>query len=455
LRRLDPDRARNRLPVLGEALITLRRELLKAALFAVGGGLVGAIVGYAAVGVAAGLAVCLVRHLYYLSVLRGWVEQPKRVELPEPAGAWGEIYGRLLDLQRSNRKRKKRLAAMLAQFQASAEALPDGAVVTEARGEIVWFNTAARALLGLRSPQDLGQRLVNLLRHPDFTAYFEREEYEKEVEIPSPLNHTAVLSMRVVPYGDNQRLLMIRDVSELHRLERIRRDFVANASHELRTPLTVLRGYIEMMLPESHRSLAEWHAPLAEMHAQATRMEALVRDLLKLARLEGDVATTRQDVIDAPALIEQALVEARALSKGQHQIMASIDSNLMLYGRGMEAESIFSNLTANAVQYTSAGGRIEVRWEAEGDGARFTVTDTGVGVAAEDIPRLTERFYRVDEGRSRASGGTGLGLSIVKHALERHEARLEIRSRLGAGSTFVCHFPPHRVVRARPAAANG
>jgi two-component system phosphate regulon sensor histidine kinase PhoR len=406
------------------------------------------------VGALAGLGACLARHLYYLAVLRRWVEHPKRVELPEPAGAWGQVYGRLLDLQRSNRKRKRRLAAMLAQFQASAEALPDGAVVTEARGEIVWFNTAARALLGLRAPQDLGQRLVNLLRHPEFTEYVERGDFEREAEIPSPLNPAVMLSLRVVPYGDDQRLLMVRDVSELHRLERIRRDFVANASHELRTPLTVLRGYIEMMLPEAQRGLAEWRAPLAEMHAQASRMEALVRDLLKLARLEGDVAATRQDVLDAPALIERALVESRSLSKGQHRIDAVVDPALMLYGRELEAESIFSNLLANAVQYTSAGGRIEVRWEGEGDGARFAVTDTGVGVAPEDIPRLTERFYRVDEGRSRASGGTGLGLSIVKHALERHEARLEVRSRLGQGSTFICHFPPHRVLRARPAAAN-
>jgi two-component system phosphate regulon sensor histidine kinase PhoR len=423
-------------------------------LFAALGGLAGWLLDQPAAGVIVALALYLGRHLYYLAALRAWAEHPKRVELPVPVGAWGEVYERLLDLQRSNRKRKKRLAAMLAQFQASAEALPDGAVVTEARGEIVWFNTAARALLGLRTPQDTGQRVVNLLRHPDFTEYFERGAFEREVDVPSPLNRAVMLSLRVVPYGDDQRLLMVRDVSELHRLERIRRDFVANASHELRTPLTVLKGYIEMMLPEAQRGLTEWRAPLAEMHTQAVRMEALVRDLLKLARLEGEVAATRQDVVHAPELIEHALVEARGLSKGQHRIEAAIDPALMLYGRETEAESIFSNLIANAVQYTGAGGRIEVRWEGEGDGARFSVADSGIGVAPEDIPRLTERFYRVDEGRSRASGGTGLGLSIVKHALERHEGRLEIQSRLGQGSTFTCHFPPHRVIRSRPAAAN-
>jgi two-component system phosphate regulon sensor histidine kinase PhoR len=418
------------------------------------GALAGWFVDRAVEGLAVALALSLARHLYYLAALRNWADQPKRIELPEPGGTWSEVYERLLDLQRSNRKRKKRLAAMLAQFQASAEALPDGAVVTEARGEILWFNTAARGLLGLRTPQDTGQRLVNLLRHPDFTDYFERGDFEKEVEIPSPLNHAVTLSMRVVPYGDNQRLLMVRDVSELHRLERIRRDFVANASHELRTPLTVLKGYIEMMMPEAQRSLAEWRTPLIEMHTQAARMEALVRDLLKLARLEGEVASSRQDVLEAPELIERALVEARGLSKGQHRIDASIEPGLLLYGRESEAESIFSNLIANAVQYTSPGGTIKVRWQGAGDGAMFSVTDSGIGVAPEDIPRLTERFYRVDEGRSRASGGTGLGLSIVKHALERHEGRLEIQSRLGHGSTFSCRFPPHRVIRSSPVAAS-
>lgn len=434
----------------------MRKQLSNAALIAAAGALVGLIFDQALLGICAALALYLVRQLYYLAALRNWVDHPKRVELPEPRGIWGEIYEKLLDLQRRNRKRKRRLAAMLARFQASAEALPDGAVVLEERGEIVWFNTAAQALLGLRGSQDLRQRVPNLLRHPDFAEYFARGEFERELEIPSPVNEATMLSLRVVPYGDNQRLLMVRDVSELHRLERIRRDFVANASHELRTPLTVLRGYLEMMQPETQpgRGLAEWRAPLAEMHAQAARMEALVRDLLKLARLEGETAQGRPEVLDAPALIERALVEGRGLSRGQHRIEAQVEPELLLYGRETEAESIFTNLIANAVQYTPAGGHIQVRWRGEGDGALFSVADTGIGIAPDDIPRLTERFYRVDEGRSRASGGTGLGLSIVKHALERHDGRLEICSRPGAGSTFSCHFPPHRVLRNRPVAAN-
>jgi two-component system, OmpR family, phosphate regulon sensor histidine kinase PhoR len=431
-----------------------REQLLRAGLAALAGALLGALVGRPGAGLSLPLAGMLVRQLYFISAVRAWVERPKRVELPEAGGIWGDIYEKLLDLQRRNRKRKKRLAAILAQFQASAEALPDGAVVMESRGEIAWFNSAARALLGLRSPQDMGQRLPNLLRHPQFTQYFERGEYEPEVQIPSPLNTNVTLALRVIPYGDDQRLLIVRDVSELHRLERIRTDFVANASHELRTPLTVLRGYLEVMLPEAGGALAAWRAPLQEMHTQASRMEALVRDLLKLARLEADTATRRQDVLDVSAIIGRSLTEARSLSQGRHDIEADVDAALLLYGRETEAESIFTNLIANAVQYTPAGGRIKVRWHGRGGGAEFAVADTGIGVAEADIPRLTERFYRVDEGRSRASGGTGLGLSIVKHALERHEGHLEVQSRLGAGSTFSCVFPAHRVVRQRPAAAS-
>ena len=426
-----------------------REQAGRAVFFALIGTALGATRGYAGWGAALALGAYLFRQLYFLAALRAWAEHPRRVELPEPAGTWGEVYEKLLDLQRRNRKRKQRLAAMLAQFQASAQALPDGVVVTEERGEIVWFNTAAQALLGLRGQGDVGQRLPNLLRHPQFTEYFERGVFDDGIELPSPINPALMLELRVVPYGEGQRMMIIGDISNLHRLERIRRDFVANASHELRTPLTVLRGYIEMMLPESGagKSLAEWHSPLTGMHAQAVRMEALVRDLLKLARLEGEQALARQDVLDMAPLVEHALVEARALSRGAHEFVSEVDPELFLYGRDSEAESILTNLVSNAVQYTPAGGRITVRWRAEREGASFSVSDSGIGIAEEDIPKLTERFYRVDEGRSRASGGTGLGLSIVKHALERHEGRLEIRSRLGQGSSFICHFPGHRVVR--------
>jgi two-component system phosphate regulon sensor histidine kinase PhoR len=430
----------------------LQQELFKAAIRGVLGALLGAIFGYWEIGVLIGLALYLLMHLHYLAALRRWFDSPKTVELPEPGGIWGEVFESLLTLQRRNRKRKKRLAAIVAEFQASTEALPDGAVVLGERGEILWFNTAGRTLLGLRSPQDVGQRIPNLIRHPAFTEYFTAADYGHEVEAPSPLNPAQLLTYRVIPYGNGQRLLVVRDVSDARRLETMRRDFVANASHELRTPLTVLRGYLDMMADDAAGPLGPWRGPIGEMRAQSQRMESLINDLLKLARLEGDGPQSRVEPIDISAMLTRIADEARAVSKGQHRIETEIQPGVLLLGRDTELQSIFSNLVANAIHYTPAGGIIRVCWLADGEGAHFSVADTGIGVAEKDISRLTERFYRVDVGRSRASGGTGLGLSIVKHALERHDGRLKIDSELGVGSTFHCHFPPHRVQLAAPLA---
>lgn len=423
----------------------LQQEIFKAALRGTLGALLGWLFGNWLLGLFLGLLFYLAMHLRYLAALRKWFDSPKLVELPEPGGIWGEIFESLLDLQRRNRKRKKRLAAIVAEFQASTEALPDGAVVLGGRGEIVWFNTAARTLLGLRSPDDFGNRLPNLIRHPAFTEYFTRADYEGEAEAPSPINPQLLLSYRIIPYGNGQRLLVVRDVSEMRRLETVRRDFVANASHELRTPLTVLRGYLDMMAADSSGPLAPWRGPIGDMRAQAQRMESLIKDLLKLARLEADGPQVRQDLVDIPALLRQVLDDSRAVSQGQHRLESEVQPDLCLLGREAELHSLFSNLVANAVLYTPAGGIVRVRWWGDAEGAHFSVADTGIGIAEKDIPRLTERFYRVDVGRSRASGGTGLGLSIVKHALERHDGRLRIDSEVGVGSTFHCQFPPHRV----------
>ena len=423
----------------------LQQELFKAALRAALGLAVGVLFDHALLGMWVGLSMYLLMHLRHLAALRRWFDAPKQVELPEPGGIWGEVFESLLDLQRRNRKRKKRLAAIVAEFQASTEALPDGAVVLGERGEIVWFNIAGRSLLGLRSPQDVGQRIANLVRHPAFTAYFTDAEYRGEVEAPSPINPGVLLSYRVIPYGNGQRLLVVRDVSDARRLDIIRRDFVANASHELRTPLTVLRGYLDMMSADAGGELKPWQGPIGEMRGQAQRMEALIADLLKLARLEAEGQQARLDVIDVPAMLHRAVEDARAVSKGQHRYESEIAEDVKLLGRDVELLSIFTNLISNASQYTPQGGTVRVRWWGDGEGAHYSVSDTGIGISEKDLPRLTERFYRVDVGRSRASGGTGLGLSIVKHALERHEARLKIESELGVGSTFTCHFPTHRV----------
>jgi len=430
----------------------LGREIFRAAwrtaLFA----LLGWWVGQAWAGAALGLAICLGLHLRNLIRLRQWFDNPKRTQLPLSGGVWGEVYDALLALQKRNRKRKKRLTAILAEFQASTEALPDGAVVLGPSGEIAWFNPAAQALLGLRLTQDLGLRVTNLVRAPAFTEYFAKNDYSTEVEAASPLHPELTLLFRVIPYGNGQRLLIVRDVSELKRAETARRDFVANASHELRTPLTVLRGYLDVMESESRPSgsLSAWRTPLIEMHNQAARMETLTHDLLKLARLESDVIHMRQDLLDVQMMLERQMEDAKAVSKGRHRFEFETEADLRLYGRESEVQSIFSNLIGNAIQYTPAGGIIRVRWWGDDRGAHFAVADTGIGIGEKDLPRLTERFYRVDVGRSRASGGTGLGLSIVKQALDHYDAKLQIESEVGVGSTFTCHFPLHRAHRGAP-----
>lgn len=428
-----------------------RQELAKLFLICCFGALVGSLFSGAVWGFLVVLAAHVALHYRYLASLLAWLRHPKRYELPEPGGLWGEVFDRLLDLQRRNRKKKKRLAGLLAEFQASTAALPDGAVVLSERGDIIRFNLAAQTLLGLRA-QDVGLRVATLTRHPRFTEYLLLADFEQEVEIPSPVNNSKTLSAKIIPYGQGQRLLILRDVSELRRLDAARRDFVSNASHELRTPLTVLKGYLEMMEAESQNggSLTSWKAPLVEMRNQSVRMESLVTDMLKLARLESDVQI-RPVWIAASALIRRAVNEAKALSAGQHSFEVDVDDRLQVLGSELDLLSVFANLVVNAVRYTPAQGVIRVRWvSAAGGGADYSVADTGIGIAQEDIPRLTERFYRVDVGRSRASGGTGLGLSIVKHAAERHDARLLIESEVGVGSTFTCVFPGHRI---RPVAA--
>ena len=381
----------------------------------------------------------------YLASLLQWLRSPKQHSLPDPGGIWGEVYDRLVNLQRRNKKKKKRLATMLAEFQASTAALPDGAVVLAAHGEIVRANNAAQTLLGLRN-QDTGIRIPMLVRHPRFVQMFEEGVPGREVEIPSPVNQSKQLNIRLIAYGESQRLMIVRDVSELRRLENARRDFVANASHELRTPLTVLKGYLEMMEAESQQGeLSAWATPLREMYQQSNRMESLVNDMLKLARLESD-NSARHDWLPASTLLRQALAEARSVADPQHTFEVQVDDRIEIFGGETELTSLFANLMSNAVRYTPPPGEIKITLSATPDGrAHYAVRDSGIGISETDMPRLTERFYRVDVGRSRASGGTGLGLSIVKHAVERHDAQLKIESQVGQGSCFTCEFPQHRV----------
>ncbi len=387
-------------------------------------------------------------HLLQIRRLERGLSLDKRFSPPDVGGIWGEIFRLIYARQKRHRKRKRKLSSILDRFKKSTAAMPDATVVLGGHGEIEWLNGAAARLLDLKSPQDIGQCVVNLVRHPDFIAYFKVGNYEHAVEIPAPHDDQIQLSIRIVPYGAGQRLLLARDVTPLHRLESVRRDFVANASHELRTPLTVVRGYIETLRDADDPYMKQWDRSLEQVEQQVGRMQRIIEDLLTLSRLESEAFEEDSLPADVPRLLAGLAEDARRLSGARgHIIQTDIDSELMIYGDEEALRSAFSNLIVNAVQYTPNGEHITIRWYRDADGARFEVADSGEGIPADHIPRLTERFYRVDLARSRKSGGTGLGLAIAKHALARHGASLQIESVVGQGSTFICEFSAERIAQ--------
>ncbi|MGA7802231.1 MAG: phosphate regulon sensor histidine kinase PhoR [Gammaproteobacteria bacterium] len=417
--------------------------------------LVGELVGRPALVVLLGVVAYGLWHLVNLYRLERWLTEGKRFHPPEGYGIWDNIFQQIYRLQQRNRRRKRKLGNMLSRFQEATEAMPDGTVVLDSRGSIEWWNSAGEELLGLHYPRDVGQRLANLVRHPVFADYLRRGDYTHSVQFPSPADERHSLSVRVVPYGKNQLLVIIRDVSRLQKLEQMRRDFVANVSHELRTPLTVVIGYLET-LEDDPECVSRWGRSVQAMHEQTERMQRIVEDLLLLSRLETDVQSESREPVRVPDMLARLRDEAQRLSGNQHhEVTLQADDGLWLRGEESQLRSAFSNLVYNAVRYTPTGGAIQMRWYADAQGACFEVTDTGIGIAPHHVPRLTERFYRVDIGRSRQSGGTGLGLAIVKHVLLRHDAGLGIDSVPGKGSTFRCSFPVERIVRPEVEAAQG
>jgi len=325
---------------------------------------------------------------------------------------------------------------------------PDAVVILSQNDEIEWSNPASGRLLGIKFPRDAGMRLSNLLRSPDFTHYLISGEFSEPLEIVSPSAAQTTLSLQIVPFGSSQKLIIGRDVTRIARLEQMRRHFVANVSHELRTPLTVFSGYVETLRQMKTIKPDELKKHLATMEEHSARMQRLVDDLLMLSKLETAPPRRREETVDIPALLAGLKEQAEQLSgEAGHHISLEAEPQLHLLGGQEELHSAFSNLVNNAVRHTPAGGSITLRWWSDEEGAMFSVTDTGKGIAREHLPHLTERFYRVDTARSRASGGTGLGLSIVKHVLLRHEARLDIQSTPGEGSSFTCIFPAGRMVR--------
>ncbi|HYM47366.1 MAG TPA: phosphate regulon sensor histidine kinase PhoR [Burkholderiaceae bacterium] len=388
-------------------------------------------------------------QLRQLNRLHQWLMSDRRSEPPDAAGLWGDVFNEVRKLVRAADRRADELTDALARFQSAAAAMPDGVVILTEEEGIEWANPPAATLLGINYPRDAGMRFSNLLRDPDFADYLKGGDYAEPLEIDSPANPELSVSLQIVPFGAQRKLVLARDSTRMHRLEQMRRIFVANVSHELRTPVTVLGGYIETLREIEYIRSEDLKKHLTTMHEQATRMQRLVDDLLMLSRLETAAPRHKEEAVDVPALLAGLREQAEVLSgDAGHRITLDAESNLKLLGGRDELHSAFMNLIQNAVRYSPRGGAIGLRWYSDDGGAKFSVTDTGDGVAPEHIPHLTERFYRVDTARSRASGGTGLGLSIVKHVLLRHGAHLDIRSELGHGSTFTCVFPSVRVTRA-------
>jgi two-component system, OmpR family, phosphate regulon sensor histidine kinase PhoR len=367
----------------------------------------------------------------------------KRVPLFDTRGLWAEIFARVDKVRTKARNRKKKYHRLLREVRESTGALSDGGIILNPDHEIVWFNRGATRLLGLDPATDVGHRLDNLLRHPDFVAYLAAPTPEA-VTVPSPKEESGWLTVQIIPYGKEQRLAIVRDITREMNLERMRRDFVANASHELRSPLTVISGYLDT-LADDEEMPPSWQAPVGEMQRQADRMTRILRDLIELTRLESSERGAAHEFVDVVGML--TLIAKEFQSGGNKPaVTLRIETDAALLGSESELHSIFYNVVNNAVRFTPPSGTVQIVWKADAEHAVFEVVDTGIGIPEEQIPRITERFYRVDPGRSRATGGTGLGLAIVKHALQRHDGTLNIRSREGHGSTFTCAFPPARAV---------
>lgn len=384
----------------------------------------------------------LCRQIYQISRFEKWISKGGKGQYPKTSGIWEEIYYHVYRIRKTEKKRKKKLGKLIEQFHRSTEALPDAAVVLSANDEIEWANKAAREVLGLQQ-SDKGQRIPNLIRFPEFIRYLQSNDYKEPVILPSPLNNRITLAVRVVPYGSGLRLLLAQDVTQLKKMETMRKDFVANVSHELRTPLTVLKGYLETLQDMDDGQSALLTTSFKEMRGQTERMQHLVDDLLLLTHLETQ--RRKSQCIDVPALLKQICKEGHSLGDTSRRIHLSLEAPVHIYGEENELRSAFTNLLGNALKYSPEDSPVNVRWYQSGDEVILAVEDQGEGIAAADIPRVTERFYRVEVKRPKKITGTGLGLSIVKHVLMRHDAKLLIISQLGKGSTFSCHFPAQRI----------
>lgn len=418
----------------------LRKELLRLITFTLLGALLGAYWDQSALGAASVLALLLGQHLWQLQRLARWLQQPNDTP-PEANKLWGEVFDGIYHYQRRQKADQQQLSQLLERIQDSSQALRDGVVMIDQKGDLEWWNHAAEKMLGLSAASDRGQPITYLLRHPQFVDYYEGQQYLEPLVLPSHITEDHLLEYQITLFGKNERLLLVRDCTKMQRLERMRQDFVANVSHELRTPLTVLSGYLETFSDHAEQLPSHWQRGLILMTEQSARMEHLVTELLTLSRLETSGFKVEEAPINIAELLEAIRLDALALSEQQHQIVLDIDEQLYVRGCINELRSAFSNLVFNAVKYTPHGCTVELHWYHNQDGAYLEVKDNGPGIDSKHLKFLTQRFYRVDDSRSSQTGGTGLGLAIVKHVMLRHQGRLHISSSAEQGSCFTCYFP--------------
>ncbi len=413
-------------------------QLLLASLF-------GILTGHLLMSICILLAFLYFRQSREIHRFEKWIGKGGKGDYPKASGIWEDIYYHIYLLKKTDKRRKKKLRRMIKQFRQSTEALPDAAVVLNANDQIEWSNKTAREVLGLQL-SDKGQRIPYLIRSPEFISYLNFGNYTDPVILPSPVNNRLILAVRIVAYGSGLRLLLAQDVTQLKKMETMRKDFVANVSHELRTPLTVLKGYLETVQDLDDGSSPLFTSSFKEMQGQTERMQHLVDDLLLLTRLE--TKQKKSACVNVPALLSQICKEGDALGNAGRRIELTLESGAHIYGEEQELRSAFTNLLGNALKYSPDDAPVKVRWYQSSAAIVLTVEDFGEGISPIDIPRVTERFYRVEGKHRKKVPGTGLGLAIVKHVLMRHDARLEIASTPRKGSCFSCHFPIQRLCKA-------
>jgi two-component system phosphate regulon sensor histidine kinase PhoR len=423
----------------------IRRVLLFAAVCII----LGLLNGYLTWTLIAGGAIYMGWTLWQIYRLDRWITAKEPGLPPDASGFWGDIFDRIYHLQKRQGREKLRLQSTLSRVQDITAALPDAVIVLDKRGNMSWWNEMASELLGFEAT-DRQQPLVNFVRNPQFVRYFEAGSYREPITLPSPVNDARRLQFQITRFGQDERLVLVRDVTRIHRLEQVRKDFVANVSHELRTPLTVLKGYLETLSDQADEMNPQWRKALQQMEQQSERMTLLVSDLITLSRLETEDPGTNQAPIPLARLLNAIRSEAEVIGGGNYTVLVECEGNETIRGSEKELHSAISNLVINAVKYSPPGSTVVMRASTDKRGLHLAVSDNGIGIDPAHIPRLTERFYRVDSGRAAKTGGTGLGLAIVKHVLLRHDAKLSIESKPGKGSTFTCTFPPRRVGLVEP-----